>query len=544
VIHFDEMACLLYLEGQVDLARAQELDSHIKQCASCRELLHALQHESALLSTALTEDNEPMPARLLSERSRDFPSWVWALTFGIFAAGAYWFWIDGIGPWLDQLSNAGFGGTDVFSMIVFSGAFWEGWSDMIDAVQIGALILAAILVIGWLRRRLRRPVAVAMMMSSLLLAVALATPHPAGAAEVRRGRAVVIPAGETVHNDLIVAGPSVRIDGTVDGDLIVFTRSLTVTGHVTGDVIGFSGETVIDGTVDGNVRVASHSATIEGNIGKNVSAIANSLDLTSKGAIGGSMIVLASDADLDGKMQRDLLGLIGRADLDGLIGGQAWIRGGNLTVESTADLRGPATFIGPAQPVVEAGAKLASPIHTEITQEVRRNHQNKARGMIRAIFGYAGALVVGILLLVILPGFFRAALRETGGIGLPIGIGALALIAGAFLLVLGILLIIVGISAGIAALFGYAPILYLAQVFVGAWLGYKILGEAPTVGISGAAIGPVVGRMALGILILHITESIPVLGGLVGLAVLLWGTGAVLLAIYKMSRVESVPVPA
>ncbi len=540
MIHFDEMACLLYLEGQLDPARSQELAAHVEECAPCRGLLHALERESILLSSALTEDNEPMPARLVSERVRSLPSWVWALAFGVFAAGAYWFWTDGIGPWFDQLSNAGFGGTDVFSMIVFSGAFWEGWSDMIDAMQIGALILVAIVAIGWIRRRLRRSVAIAVVMSALLFALAL--PQQAAAAEVRRGRSVLIPAGDVVHNDLIVAGPSVRIDGTVEGDLIAFTRNLTVTGHVTGDVIAFAGEIVIDGNVDGNVRVISRSVTLQGIIGKNVSAIANSLDLISKANVGGGMIVIAGDADLDGKVQRDLLGMIGRTDLDGVIGGQAWIRGGSLTVTSTAEIRGPATFEGPQQPVVEAGAKLASPIRTEITQEVRRTRRTAARSVIRAIFGYGGALVVGILLLVVFPGFFRATLRETGSIGLPIGVGALALIAGAFLVILGVLLLIIGVGAGVAGVLAYAPILYVAQVFVGTWLGNKIMGEPPDVTSA------VVGRMAVGLLILRVAGLIPFLGGLVWLAVFLWGTGAVLLGFYRMSRVESAapsaPLPA
>jgi len=51
--------------------------------------------------------------------------------------------------------------------------------------------------------------------------------------------------------------------------------------------------------------------------------------------------------------------------------------------------------------------------------------------------------------------------------------------------------------------------------------------------------------MAVGLLILHVARLIPILGGLVGLVVLLWGTGAVLLGFYRMSRVESpVPLPA
>lgn len=537
MIHFDEMTCLLYLERQLDPARAEELAAHVEGCASCRDLLHALERESTLLSSALTEDNEPIPARLVSEQSRSTPSWVWTLAFGAFAACAYWFWIDGIGPWFDQLSNAGFGGTDMFSMIVFSGAFWEGWSDMIDTIQIGALILLAIVAIGWIRRRLRRSVAIRVVLSALLLAVAM--PQQVGAAEVRRGRSIVIPGGDVIHNDLIAAGPSVRIDGTVEGDVIAFTRSLTVTGHVTGDVIAFAGESVIDGIVDGNVRVFSRSAVLQGSIAKNVTAFANTLDLISKANVGGGMIVFAAEADLDGKMQRDLLAMAARTDLDGLIGGQAFIHGGSLTVESTAEIRGPVTFQGPQQPVVEAGAKLASPIRTEIiTPEFRRNRRSVARAAMRAIFSYAAALLVGILLLVVFPGFFRATLREAGSIGLPIGIGALALIAGGFLLILGILLLFIGVGAGVAGVMALAPILYVAQVFVGTWLGNKIMGDPP------AMTSAVIGRMAMGLLIFRVVAFIPVLGGFVWLAVLLWGTGAVLLGFYRVSRVESVPLPA
>ncbi len=537
--HFDEMACLLYIEGQLDPARARELGAHMADCASCRDLLHALQRETALLSSALTEDNESMPARLASEQGRGLPSWVWTLAFGVFAAGVYWFWTGEAGPWFDQLNNAGFSGTEVFSMIVFSGAFWEGWSDMMEAMQIGALLLGAIVAFVWIRRRLNRSVAIVAVLLAMLFT--LAQPRQASAAEVRRGRSILVPASETVHNDLIATGSSVRIDGTVEGDVIAFTKSLTVTGHVTGDVIAIAGDAVIGGIVDGNVRLASRNAILQGTVGKNATALANSVNLLSQANVGGGMIVLAAEADLDGKMQRDLLGIIGRTGLDGLIGGKAWIRGGSLTVASTAEIRGTTAFEGSQQPVVESGAKLASPIQTKITQEVRRASRTETRGVIRAIFRYGVALAVGILLLVVFPGFFRAALREAAGIGLPIGVGALALIAGVFLLVFGLLMLFVGVGALLAGVLLYAPILYVAQVFVGAWLGNKILGEAaPVASITSMMIG----RLALGLLILHVAGVIPVLGGFVWLVVLLWGTGAVLLGFHRMSRVESAPVPA
>ncbi len=534
--HFDEMACLLYLEGQLDAARGQELAAHAGECAACRELLHALERESQMLAGALTEENEPVPAHLAGEQGWSLPSWVWTLAFGIFAAGAYWVWIDGISPWLAQLSTAGFGETDLLTMILFSGAFWEGWSGMIDFIQIAGLLVVVIVALGLVRRRLRRTTAIAVVLSGLLFVLAL--PQPASAAEVRRGRSVFIPASETVHNDLIVTSPSVRIDGTVEGDLIVFTRELIMTGHVTGDVITLARQALIDGTVDGNVRVLSQSVTLQGIIGKNITAISNSINLTPKANVGGGMIAVASRADLDGKMQRDLWGIVGRTDLDGFIGGQVWLRGGGLAVASSAEVRGPATFHGEEKPVVAVGAKLASPIQTEFTQERRRSRRSAVRRVFHEIFSYAAALAAGILLLVIFPGFFRTTLRETAAIGIPIGVGALALITGTILLVLGVLLLIVGVSAGVASALALAPVLYVAQVFVGAWVGNRILGEKSSV------VSMAIGRMALGILILHVAGLIPVLGSFVWLVVLLWGTGAVLMGFYRMSRAQDVAVPA
>jgi anti-sigma factor RsiW len=536
MIHFDEMACLLYLEGQLEPPRAREVAAHINECAACRTLLHALERESSVLAAALTEDNEPMPARLLSTRAWGVPSWVWTLAFGAFAAGAYWLWTDSIGPWLQRLSNAGFGGTDLMSLVLFSGAFWEGWSYMIDVMQIAALVILGIAAIGLLRRRLRRSATTAVVMSALALALAL--PSSAAAAEVRHDESVLVPASEVIHTDLIVSGASVRIEGTVEGDLIAFTGMLTVTGHVTGDIIAFAGQMRMEGTVDGNIRVISHTVTIDGPVGKNVASIGDTFDLTSKGQVGGSLTSITGDADLDGRIHRDVLGMIRRTHLDGVIGGQMWLRGRNLAIGPTAEIGGPATFRGFRQPVIAPGAKLASPLHIETQEENRRLIYSAIRRTVNEIVSFGAALLLGVLLITVFPGFFRSTLRETGRIGLPIGVGALALIAGIFLLVLGVLLIFVGVGAGIASVLGYAPILYVSQVFVGAWLGNKVLGEASN------ATSAVIGRIALGLLCLHVVDLIPILGWLMWLAVWLWGTGAVLIGFYRMSRVESAVLPA
>lgn len=530
MIHFDEMACLMYLEGQLDRARAEEIRAHAAACAPCRVLLRALERESKLLFAALQEENEPVPARLLSTPTLAAASWIWAVSFGLIAAGIYWLWADAISPWFDQVTNSGFGETDLVSMLVFGGAFWGGWSDMIDILQVAAVVALGVGALVLLWRRFRRAAAVAVVVGALALTL---LPAPsASAAEVRRQREVQVPSGDVIHNDLIAAGEAVRIDGTVEGDLIAFTRHLTVTGHVTGDVIAFAGEVRMDGTVDGNLRVFSELGNISGSVARNITAFAKTLELTSKGRVEGGVIALAGDETFDGRIRRDLLGLAGSTYLDGVIGGQVWVRGRRLAIASTAEIGGPAFFEGPEQPQVAAGAKLASPLHVEIRQAVRRTRMARAHTVVHTIVGYVLALVFGLLLMTVVPRFFRTTLHETGRIGLSVGVGALALIAGCFLLVLAFFLIFVGVGAGIASVLAFAPILYVAQVFVGTWLGNTILGKPPDITTA------ILGRMALGLLILYVIGLIPVLGVLMWLVVGLWGTGAVLLGFYSMSRPE------
>ena len=145
---------------------------------------------------------------------------------------------------------------------------------------------------------------------------------------------------------------------------------------------------------------------------------------------------------------------------------------------STAQIGGPAEFHGREQPVVAAGAKLASPIQVEITQEIRRSRRSTARLVIHEIFSYGAALLAGILLVTVFPGFYpRDIARDTRASVSRSASARWRFSPVRFLIVLGILLLFVGVGAGIAGVLGYAPILYVAQVFVGAWLGNQDLGE-------------------------------------------------------------------
>jgi hypothetical protein len=89
----------------------------------------------------------------------------------------------------------------------------------------------------------------------------------------------------------------------------------------------------------------------------------------------------------------------------------------------------------------------------------------------------------------------------------------------------------VGLGLGIVSILLWIIAIYAAQIFVGAWIGEKILGAK--VGVAAAA-----ARLALGLAIIHAVRMIPIpfAGPLIGLAVTAWGLGALSLAIYKNVR--------
>ena len=81
---------------------------------------------------------------------------------------------------------------------------------------------------------------------------------------------------------------------------------------------------------------------------------------------------------------------------------------------------------------------------------------------------------------------------------------------------------VVGIPVGLIALVLYAIAIYISQVFVGLLIGQLIIGRFR--GVESKAM--MIGALALGLFILTLLQWIPFIGFWVGLAVALFGVGA------------------
>ena len=521
--HLDEMSCMLYLEGQLDRARAMEVSTHTQSCAACRTLLRAMEREARLLTRAMLEEEEPLPARIASfqERAQRSMQWIWMVTFGLAASAIYAVYTGYVEPLEQRLEQAGFGGTSLLSMLIVQGSFWKGWQSMLSLIEVLALLTIGGFALAALRKRIRRGGALALVLTGFCAAFSSAP--AASAADFRNGASVEIAKDETVKGDVYFTGQQLTVDGTIDGDLYAWGQEVTVRGHVTGDVFVFVQTARVEGQVDGSVRGFCNNITISGKVTRNLMAWAQVIHVDSRGDVGRNITSFSQTLSVDGKVGRDLLIFNQSTRISGTIGGEVKEHSESLTIEETAQIDGPVSFEGEKEPIVSKQAKLASPV--AFTKHVQHHEEwGKSKAFWSGVLFVAFALY-GMALFLVAPDFSREAVHAAENVGASLGLGLLVFF-GVLIGCIIAMVTLVGLFVGFSSLFVWVIAVYAAQPVAGALVGQWILGRTRET-------WPLIGRMLVGLLIIRVVTLVPVLGGFLKIAVIWWGLGAIALALYR-----------
>jgi cytoskeletal protein CcmA (bactofilin family) len=534
--HFDEMTALLYLEGQLEPDRAREVYAHTAECRPCSDLLRALQHEGAWLREALMTGEESVPARLLSAPERKTP-WGWIAALGLSAGGAYTVWTGIIDPWRAQAAQSGFTQSGLLTMLFFSGTFWKGWDAMRSLIEFLSMSTLAIVVSWVLRRHWRRLTTATGVVfgAALVVALALAVPSASAAETVHGKPNYTLAAGQTVPTDLIVWADRTTIDGDVNGDLITWSRIVTVNGHVKGDVICWAQNVRITGTVDGNVRTLAQSVDISGAVGRNFMSWSSETDVEDKASIGGSATFGGDDATLAGRIGRDVLGMANTFDVSGPINGNVDVRANHFIVDSTADVAGHVKYTSRNAAEIAQGAKLASV--QRVIPKTAPDYAGWHYYWHRILLWGAG-FIFGLVLLLLMPGFYADATIACKNYAPAAGFGLLFMFATPIAAIIACVTV-VGLALGITTLLLYAIAMYASTIFLSGFIGELILGPA-------GGTGAMIGKLALGLFILHVLRVLPYVGGWILFIAMFWGFGAMIMAIYKRLKPQlagGVPEP-
>ena len=377
-------------------------------------------------------------------------------------------------------------------------------------------------------RSLRRSLVARAAVAVMMVAAFAWLPISASAADLRQGNDVTVGSGETVNDDLYVAGGTVTVDGTVKGSVIVAGGTVSVAGTVSRDVMVAGGTINISGQVGGSIRAAGGNVSITGPVEQDIVLAAGMVDISSKASVGRDLVVAGGTATIAGPIGRNVTLGSGTLTLRSRVGGNVTGRVDRLTLDG-AQVAGNLDYTSANQVQLANGAHVAGTI-TRHQPPANADGGNAFLGWLRALVGIAA---LGLIFLFLLP---RLSTRSIDTLRaqpwLSLGIGAAILVATPIIAIIVFLigLLIGGWWLGLLLI----PIWILACAVgyvVSAFLGGRLLFARLGWGAYHDALA-----LLAGLLVLAIVTVIPIIGWLIGLAAVIFGLGALGLATTELIR--------
>jgi hypothetical protein len=326
--------------------------------------------------------------------------------------------------------------------------------------------------------------------------------------KVRTGESVTIPSTETVTGDVYVFGGTLNVDGTVDGDLVAFGGQINVSGTVNGSILAAGGTMTIGGQTRGAARMAGGQVTVLGTVGKDISIAGGQFSTTSAAKVGHDVLFATGTTRLGGAIAGSVLGTTGDYSRDATIGGTE-----EVDINTSSSSAAPVPVA--TDPYTDALRHLVTVLIAGGLLLLLRPRLMPAwdalmRARPAASLGYGVIALVGFIAAVIIA---MIAIIVLGMIFGVLSLGALVaidVVGGMLLLGVGILAFVVICTIVVDAIVGYA-------------VGRAILRSSPLGRWQAVA------YLSLGAVIIVALESVPAIGGIAKLVVVLVGLGVLAL---------------
>jgi len=374
-------------------------------------------------------------------------------------------------------------------------------------------------------RSMRRTVALGLGLAGLLLMLTIGVVLAQGGelgGKLLTGSDVTIQVGETVGHDIYAFGGTITSNGTINGDIVAAGGNIDVNGPVMGDVLASGGRISINGPVSGDVRAAGGQVTIAGDVAEDVLVTAGQVTISSR--VGQDLIVSGGQLTLTGSVTGSAVGTVGAYTKSGSIAG----------TDSIAVTGKQASFAPQPNPVLDAIRQfivvlLVALLAQWLVPRAFGLAETQVRARPLPSFGWGIGTVIGYVVLIVVICVVAVLLAIVLGL---LGFGALVGIDvfGAFVLVSGITLAFIVAAA------------FLADAIVGLALARAFTERSgrPTVEPGGVSM---VGRdrwsdlglLAIGVAIVVVLTSLPIVGSWLKVVVVLLGLGAIWLT-WRRSR--------
>jgi cytoskeletal protein CcmA (bactofilin family) len=343
----------------------------------------------------------------------------------------------------------------------------------------------------------------------------------AHAQQFRNEENIVVGKNDTVDSSLAANGSTINIEGNIDGDLYCLGSQVVISGRVNGDVFCIAQSINISGRVDGSIRLVTGDVNLSGSVKNDGLVMAQNFILTDKGTIGRDLTLSTGGARMNGSIGRDLAVMAQTLELGGYIGRNVSGRVMKLTVNSTADVRGDIKYTGNTDAIRLSGSKVSGSI-VRTPMVSTPSYGDGIGGLVVGYLVFVGSLlIVSMASIWALPKFFVATNKEIDSSLAKTSLYGLANLFLVPLVLIALTITLVGIP--LAGLIAVAWILGL--ILCGPVAAYFI-GSKVLKGKKASKNEYLV--MLVGSLIILALYIVPVVNLLVGLAVGIVGSGAIM----------------
>ena len=329
--------------------------------------------------------------------------------------------------------------------------------------------------------------------------------------------------GQQVTNpsdsDVVTSGRNVRVANDVTGDVAVAGADVRIDSEVRGYVMSAGRNVSLRGPIGNDLWAAGETVDVTNSVGNNAMIAGRTVHLGPGASIAGNASLAGNTIRSEGRVSHDLRVAGANVTIGGDIGGTVNAKADRLSVLPGAVVRGDLVVYSPRPPEISPQAQVMGTVRHE-----QPPPQNRwAMWPMFWIWSFLGLFILGAAALLFAPGWPRevaGVLRVRPGASLLIG----ALLV--FLVPIAIVLFavtIVGIPLAVVAFGLYLALLALSGVFVAFRVGDWLLTRSHRVTVSRWA------PLALGVLIVSLLISLPVVGAIVSLVVVLLGAGALFL---------------
>ena len=331
-----------------------------------------------------------------------------------------------------------------------------------------------------------------------------------------------------VKGDLYAAGGRVTLEHPVQGDATLAGGAVTVRAPVGEDLRAAGGDINIESTVGGELYASGGNITLS-----NAAVVADAVTLYGgnvniEGKINGPLKVYAQKVVLNGEITRDVE--INAEEIE--LGPRAKL-GAALRYPSDAQFKtAEGVVIGGA---VTRGEAMNGRPDTHHDREWHGQMMGSGSGWAGTLASFVALLAAAALFLLVFTGFSRRASTRMLATPWPALAAGVAVLLGTPLLAMLLLITLIGIPLGMVLMMLF-PLMLLTGWVVGVFSIAQRVQRAIQKDAPSGSSAAMVGFFALTLLLLLLLGSLPFIGFLILVAIMLLGTGACALELYRQVR--------